>query len=304
MNKQRVLLAALVAVSTALTGCVTSSAVDDFAKVSAQAAALFPAVASIPYNSCVAREKNTQLANVTEFKGSFSFDETQIATACKAAQDTSERLTKTYAVLTAYITALAKLAGGTPPTYDTSMKAAAAHIPGLNGKQQTAVGGLTSLLADMVDKRYRQKEAAKAIHEAQPFVHELAVMLEEQLPPFAKLHLDNELASLGSLYRDAAMFRVKNGPDNPRIEVTDPILITASFTDKQVAIQQERDAITAFEAIFVKIDEGHTALDKSRNKLFEKSTMQDMFQTASAIKTQVEAADTAFKPSAGAASKK
>ena len=304
MNKQRLLLAALLAVSTVITACLTSSAVDDFAKVSAQAAALFPAVASIPYNSCVAREKNTQLANVTAFKGSFSFDQTQIALACKAAQDTSERLTKTYAVLTAYVTALAKLAGGSPPTYDTNMKAAAAHIPGLNGKQQTAIGGLTSLIADLVDKHYRQKEAAKAIHQAQPFVHELSVMLKEQLPPLANLHLDNELASLGSLYRDAAMFRVKNDPNKPPIEVTDPILITATFTEKQVAIQQERDAISAFEIIFVKIDEAHTALDTSRNKLFEKSTIQDMFQTASAIKTQVEAADSAFKPSAGNAHKR
>jgi hypothetical protein len=301
VNKQPLLLSAILAVCTALTGCLTSSAVDDFANVSAQAATLFPAVASIPYNSCVAREKNTQLANVTDFNGTFSFSQTQIASACRAAQDTSERLTKTYAVLTAYVTALDKLAGGTTPTYDTNITGAVATIPGLSATQQTAVSGLTSLIADLVDKHYRQKEAAKAIHKAQPFVHDLSVMLKDQLPPLANQHLDNELASLGSFYRDAAKLRIKNDPNKPPIEVTDPILVTASFTDKQVLIQQKRDAISAFEAIFVKIDEGHTALDRSRDKLFDKSTIQDLFQTASAIKTQVSAVESAFKPGAGTA---
>jgi hypothetical protein len=301
MNEQRLLLTAILAVCTALTGCLTPSAVDDFEKVSAQSATLFPAVASIPYNSCVTREKNLQLATVTDFNGTFDFDQTKIASACKAAQDTSERLTKTYAVLTAYVTALDKLAGGNTPTYDTNIKGAATTIPGLSTSQQTAVSGLTSLVADLVDKHYRRKEAADAIHKAQPLVHDLSVMLQEQLPPLARQHLDNELASLGSFYRDAARFRVKNDPNKPTIEVTDPILVTASFTDKQVVIQQERDAISAFEAIFVKIDEGHTALDKKRNKLFDKTTIQDLFQTASAIKTGVDAVEAAFKPSAGTA---
>jgi hypothetical protein len=304
MNKQRLFLAALLAVCAAFTACVTSSAVDDFAKVSAQAATLFPAVAAIPYNSCVAIEKNTQLANVTDFNGSFSFDQTKIASACQVAQDTSERLTKTYAVLTAYVTALDKLACGNAPTYDTNIKGAAEKIPGLNTAQKTAVSGLTSLIADLVDKHYRQKEAAKAIHQAQPWVHELSVMLKDQLPLLVNERLKNELDSLGSLYRDAARFRVKNDPNKPPIEVTDPILITASFAEKQVIVQQERDAISAFETIFVKIDEGHTALDKSRDKLFDKSTIQELFQTASDIKTQVEAVEAAFKPSAGAKPKK
>jgi len=41
MNKQRLLLAAILAACTTLTACLNSSAVDDFAKVSAQAATLF-----------------------------------------------------------------------------------------------------------------------------------------------------------------------------------------------------------------------------------------------------------------------
>jgi len=304
MNKQRLLLAAILAACTTLTACLDSSAVDDFAKVSAQAATLFPAVAAIPYNSCVAIEKNTQLANVTEFNPNFSFDQTAIASACKAPQETTERLTKTYAVLTAYVTALDKLAGGKPPTYDTNIKGAVAAIPGLSSTQQTAATNLTSLIADLVDKHYRQREAAKAIHQAQPWVHELSVMLKDQLPLLVNQRLNNELDSLGSLYRDAARFRVKNDPNKPPIEVTDPILVTAAFADKKVTVQQEKDAIAAFEAIFVKIDQGHTALDNSREKLFDKSTIQQLFQTASDIKNDVDAVESAFKPSAGTAPKK
>jgi hypothetical protein len=111
--------------------------------------------------------------------------------------------------------------------------------------------------------------------------------------------LNNELDSLGSLYRDAARFRVKNDPNKPPIEVTDPILVTAAFADKKVTVQREKDAIAAFEAIFVKIDQGHTALDNSRDKLFDKSTIQQLFQTASDIKKDVDAVESAFKPSAG-----
>jgi hypothetical protein len=212
-----------------------------------------------------------------------------------------ERLTKTYAVLTAYVTALDKLAGGNTPTYDTNIKGAVATIPGLSSTQQTAVASLTSLIANLVDKHYRRTEAAKVIHQAQPWVHELSVMLKDQLPLLVEQRLNNELDSLGSLYRDAAKFRVKNDPNKPPIEVTNPILVTASFADKEVTVQREKDAISAFEAIFAKVDQGHTALDKSRDKLFDKSTIQELFQTASGMKKDVDAVESAFKPSAGAA---
>jgi hypothetical protein len=76
---------------------------------------------------------------------------------------------------------------------------------------------------------------------------------------------------------------------------TSPILVAADYVDKKAAIQQQQDAVAAFEVIFAKIDEGHTALDNSRNKLFDKTTIQELFQTASAIKKQVDAIETAFK---------
>jgi hypothetical protein len=307
MNKQRLLITTIMGACTALTACLTPSAVDDFAKVSAQAATLFPAVAAIPYNSCVATAKNTQLANVTGFDGPFSFEQAAIAKACKGAQDTTERLTKTYAVLNAYVTALDKLAGGSAPTYDTNIKAAVANVPGLSSAQQTAATNLASLIADFVDKHYRQAEAAKAIHQAQPWVQELSVMLEKELPADTDELLKNELGSLVSLYRDAARSRIKNDPNKPPmdpLEVTNPILVTASFADKAAVIQQERDAVSSFTDIFDKLQKGHTALDEKRDKLFDKSTIQEFFQTVSGMKKDVDAVESAFKPSAAAASEK
>jgi hypothetical protein len=289
MNR-RSLLAVVLAVSFALTGCLSPSAVDDFAKVAAQAATLFPPVASIPYKACVVVEKNKQLVARTEFDADWDFDQARIAASCKEAKDTSDRLAKVYAVLTEYITTLDKLAGGSTPTFDKNIQADAAAIPGLNSAQKNAAGGLATVIADLVEKHYRQKEAAKAIHQAQPFVHELTGMLKDQLPPFFEVQLKDELDSYRSLHQRIARFRVEGVAGS-----TSPIQVTASFADQKAAIDQQREALKAFVAIVGKIDEGHTALDKNRNKLFDKSTIQELFQTASDIKKQADAVETAFK---------
>ena len=63
-------------------------------------------------------------------------------------------------------------------------------------------------------------------------------------------------------------------------------------------IRHQEDVIAAFEKIFAQIDEGHATLDKNRNKLFDKKTIGDLFQTASDIKDQVDAVTAAFGPPA------
>jgi hypothetical protein len=195
-----------------------------------------------------------------------------------------------YAVLTEYISTLDKLAGGNTPTFDRNIQAAASAIPGLNSTGQQAASGLATVIADLALKHYRQKEAAKAIHQAQPFVHTLTELLKDQLPPFFEVQLKDELDSYGSLHQRIARFRVGGATDS-----TSPILVTASFAQQKAAVEQQREALKAFVAIIRMIDEGHTALDRNRNKLFDPSTIQELFQTASAIKTQVEAVETAFK---------
>jgi hypothetical protein len=290
MNRRWLLFATVLAASGAMTSCLNPSAVDDFAKVSTHAAALFPPVAAIPYNACLVVEKNRQLVARTEFDPDWNFDQARIAEVCKLARETSERLTKVYAVLTEYISTLDKLAGGNAPTFDQNIQAVAGAIPGLNSAQQQAASGLATVIADLVLKHYRQKEAAKAIHQAQPFVHTLTELLRDQLPPFFEVQLKDELDSYRSLHQGIARFRVGGTTDS-----TSPILVTASFAQQKAAIEQQREALKASVAIIGKMDEGHTALDKNRNKLFDKSTIQELFQTASAIKTQVEAVETAFK---------
>ncbi len=111
-----------------LTGCVSTSAVDDFAKASAQAAKLFPAVANIPFEACIANAENRQLASVTKFDRNFSFDQSKIN--CKDAKLTSKRLEDTYAILATYISVLDKLAGGNVPTFDKNIGVVASNIPG------------------------------------------------------------------------------------------------------------------------------------------------------------------------------
>jgi hypothetical protein len=282
-----------------LAGCITPSAVDDFAKASTQAATLFPAVAAIPLDACVTNEQNLQLASVKGFDGNFDFDQKKIDSACKSAEDTSERLRKTYSVLSAYISALDKLAGGNVPTYDTNIKSIASTVPDLTSKQQTAVTGLADLVADLVTKGYRQKEAAKAIEKAQPWVHDLSGMLKEQLPPFLNQYIANETDSLGSLYRDILTFHIDDG-----IAHSSPALVTKDFIEGKVRIQNAQNAVTAFEKIFASIDEGHTALYNNRNKLWDKGVIQQIFQTASSIEQQVSAVETAFKKTAATAAKK
>ena len=270
-----------------LTGCVSPSAVDDFAKASAQAASLFPAVATIPYNACVAIAENLQLAAVTDFNGNFAFDQTKID--CKAADDTSQRLQKTYSVLATYISTLDKLAGGTVPTYDTNLKTL--MIPGLTSSQQTAVTGLISVIADLVDKGYRKKEAAKVIEKANPFVQELSGMLQTQLPPFLNLYLSNEKDSFGSMYRGIFIFNLQGTTEH-----TSPTLVAKNFIEDTLQIQNTQNAVAAFEKIFASIGKTHQALYDSRNKLWDKSVIQTTFQSVSDIEKQVSAVESAFTP--------
>ena len=282
-----------------LTGCITPSAVDDFAKASAQAASLFPAVATIPYNACVAIAENQQLAAVTDFNGNFAFDQTKID--CKAADDTSQRLQKTYSVLATYISTLDKLAGGNVPTYDTNIKATVATIPGLTTPQQTAVTGLASVIADLVDKGYRQKEAAKAIERANPFVKELSGMLQTQLPPFLDQYLSNEKDSLRSMYRGIFIFRVQGSAST---ENTSPTLVSKNFIEDMSRIQNMQNAVAAFEKIFDGIGKTHQTLYDNRNKLWDKSVIQTIFQSVSNIEKQVSAVESAFTPTPAKAATK
>ena len=269
-----------------LSGCVGSSAVDDFAMASTQAASLFPAVAAIPYDVCVADQQNQQLAAVTDFDVKFEFDQSKIDSNCKAAEATSQRLQKTYTVLATYISALGKLAGGNVPTYDTNITTLVATTPGLTLSQQTAVSGLASLVADMIDKGYRQKEAAKAIEKAQPWVQQLTGMLKDQLPALLNQYLSNEIDSRGSLYRGIYVFRFKGTELH-----TSAVLVTKDFMEDRTQIENARNAVAAFEKIFVSIGEGHTILYNNRNKLWDKNVLQQVFQSASSIEKQVTAVD-------------
>ena len=281
------------------TGCITPSAVDDLAKASTKAAGMFPSVASIPYDTCVMNEKNRQLGSVTTFDGTFAFNQTAIDAACKGASDTMQRLEKTYAVLTAYITALDKLAGGNVPTYDTNIKGLVATIPGLNSTQQTAVTSLSSLIADLVDKGYRKRQASKAIEQAQPWVHELCGMLADQLTPYIALYISNQRDSLRGLYRDISAFRVEGS-----VQHTSPVLVAKDYIQDRTQIDNVQAAAEAFQKIIGSIGEGHTSLYNNRNKLWDKKTIQALFQPVANIEQQSAAVEKAFTTTSGTSAKK
>jgi hypothetical protein len=273
-----------------LAGCVSSTAVDDLAKASAQSATLFPAVAAIPYDECVMDHKNQQMKKVKTFLKEFAFDQAQIDSACKDADATSKRLSDGYAVLTAYITSLDKLAGGNVPTYDKNI--GSISTPGLNANQNKAVTGLAGVVVDMLDKSYRQREAAKAIHDAEPFVQDLSKMLSTDLTEGLKIHLTNERISLGSLYGDDALQHVG------------PILLTTLYAQDKARIDNLQTAVDSFQKVFASLAAGHTILFNNRNKLRDKAVLKQLFQTASDIEKQISAVQSAFKPSTSATTKK
>jgi len=282
--------AAAIGVIGLLGGCVKPSAVDDFAKVSAQAAQLFPAVAAIPYDGCIAREENTQIQQATSFNGDISFNPERFKASCAEEAKTKERLERTYAVLCEYIQTLAKLAGGSDPTYDKQVTALAGAIPGLNKNQQAAASGLASVIVNAFAKHWRERQAAKAIEMAQPHVLVITALFEDDIPKFLDESLNNQQASLVSLYRDAYQRKEKG-----EIILTNPVLITKEFAEAQRAIEDKRAAVLAFEKIAAKIREGHTALYNDRNKLFARDSLEELSQVASAMKTQVAGAQKALK---------
>ena len=280
-----------------LTGCISSSAVDDFAKASDKAASLFPVVANIPFNVCVATAENLQLAAVTKFDRNFAFDQSKID--CKDAQSTSKRLEDTYAVLATYISALDKLASGKAPAYDKSIGALAKSITGLTSPQKDAVSGLAAVIADLVDKGYRQRQAAKVIEKAQGPVLVLSSMLKEQLPAFLNQYVSNERDSLQSLYRGMEVFSVDGCVEasggSTCIQHMSPALVTKSFVEARARTENMQHAIAAFEKIFATIGDAHTALYENRNKLWDKAVVQDLFQSALEIDKQTFAVTAAFK---------
>jgi hypothetical protein len=290
-NKRRIRnVAAISVICLLLEACVQSSAVDDFAKVSAQAAQLFPAVAAIPYDGCLVREENIQIQQVTSFNGDISFDQARYAAACAEEAKTKVRLERTYAVLSEYIQTLAKLAGGSDPVYDKQITGLADAIPGLNKNQQAAASGLASLIVNAFAKHWRERQAAKAIETAQPYVLEITTLFEDDIPKLLNESLNNQQASLVSLYRDAYQRKEGNG-----IALTNPVLVTIEFAEAQRAIDDKRTAVQGFEKIVAKIKEGHTALYNNRNKLSARDSIEELFQVASGMKTQVAAVQKALK---------
>jgi hypothetical protein len=278
-----------------LTGCLSTSAVDDFAKASARAAKLFPAVANIPFEACVANPENQQLAAVTKFDRNFSFDQSKID--CKDAKLTSKRLEDTYAVLATYISALDKLAGGHVPTFDKNIGVVASNITGLNSTQRDAVKGLAGLVADMVEKGYRQRQASQVIEKAEGPVQTLSGMLKEQLPPFLKLYISNEKDSIESLYRGMEIFKVSGCAEGATcIQHMNPALVTKNFLDARRQTESMEQAVGAFEKIFGTIGAAHTVLYQSRNKLWDKGVVQELFQSALDIEKQISAVTSAVKP--------
>ena len=272
-----------------LAGCVKPSAIADFAKVSAEAAALFPSIAAIPYEGCVAEAENDQIQQATSFNGDFSFDRPKLEQSCKQQKATEERMERTYAVLSAYVETLAKLAGGSAPTYDTQLTNLAGSIPGLSASQQTAVSGLASVISDAFVKHWRERQAAKAIERAQPHVEVITSLFEEEIPKYIIESLNIQRASLVSVYRDAYQRR-----EGGQIRTTNPVLITKEFAEADRVIEKKRAAVVAFEQIVTKIKDGHTALYKNRNKLAARDTIQELFQTTSSMATQVAAVRGAF----------
>ena len=267
------------------TGCVKPTAVDDLAKMATQASQLAPGVMSIGYDSCVAEATDAQLAAVRQFDEHFHIDQTAIDNTCKERKQTVDRLTKTFQLIVSYIQTLDKLASGGATTYDKSLTTLVGEIPGLDSKQQPAVTGLAKLVVDAFEKHWRERQAAKAIEQAQPHMLVLTKMFEDQIPPFLQAMLDNETASVGSLYRQIVA----------RTPETSPILLTGLYSGHTVLIDRSRAGIEAFRKVVADIQTGHTALFNNRNKLDALDAMQELFQTASDVQKQVAAMQKAFK---------
>lgn len=269
--------------------CVRPSAVEEFAEVATEAAALFPSIAAIPYEACIAEAENDRIQQSETFNGEFALNRSQLEQSCAKQKATEERLERTYEILSAYIRTLAKLAGGSPPTYDTQLTTLAGTIPGLSASQQTAVSGLASVISDAFVKHWRERQAAKAIAQAQPHVEAIAALFAEQIPLYVNASLDNQRASLVSVYRDAYQRR-----EGGQVRTTNPVLITKEFAEAERAIEKKRAAVRAFQGIIAKIKDAHTALYKDRNKLSARDTIQEVFQVTSSMKAQVAEVRSAF----------
>jgi septal ring factor EnvC (AmiA/AmiB activator) len=269
-----------------LTGCPTPSAVRDFAAVSARASALFPAVAAIEYDSCVARNENDQLSKLKTFSPDFALDQSQIEAACAEAKKTRERLQQTYAVLSAYIEALTKLANDDIVTFDKkAITTDAGLIAGLSDRQRSAVGGLINVVTNALTRGWRERMLAEAIREAEPHVQVLARLFEDDVQPILARFIRNEEDSLGSLYREAQA----NPPG------TSPILTTMAFRNDHIRIEKEKEELTAFGTMFKKLAEGHTELFNARTHLYSRDTLQAVYQTTADLREQVVAVESTFK---------
>jgi hypothetical protein len=270
-----------------LSACVKPTAVDELAKSATQAGQLAPGVLSIGYDSCLDQARNAVLASVTVFSPDFHFDQTAIVNTCKTSKQTEERLNKTFQLMIAYIQTLDKLASGNATTFDKSVKSLAGGIPGLSSDQQKAASGLAGLVADAFEKHWRERQAANAIKQAEPDIEVLTQMYEDQIPPFLSALLDNERQSLGSLYGDMAASR--------NAGTTNPILLTALYSEKLDSIESSKAAMEAFRKVVGDIRTAHKALYDGRNNLNGRDTIQELYQTASDMGTQAATMQKAFK---------
>lgn len=255
--------------------CAQPSAVGDFAKAGAQAAQAFPAIASMEYDACVSVQHYNQFDNamhpgaIAQLGPAFEFDQSAIDRACSPELAVQKRLQVVYNVLWSYMSTLGKLAGNDTPSYDKTLTT----LPGLSGTEQTSAASLVSVMTDAFEKGWRQRQMAKAIERAQTPVVALTNAMTSDLSNVISLSLDNESQALSSLYGDIQ----RSQPP------TNAVVLGKVLSADKDAIAKDRATLEAFITLIDKIREAHTQLYNNRDKLFDKKTIEQLFQTVSGI---------------------
>ena len=248
-----------------LNGCVSTSAVAEFAAVSKVAAEKFPEVAADFKASCKRRSRYESLRHsVYDLSTIQKYSDRQ----CADFKALEPYLIAANKVLMEYMETMGRLASDDVVTFDKNLNDLAANLNAVGNIEQSqinAVNGIIKVISRAAADGWRRKKLAEVIGNTNDDVHILIAALKIIVGSDYKQLLSNEELGMKDYYLGSIKDFKKQDP-------LTVVLVHERWDEAEDSLQAKRAGADAYVQILEKIARGHQRLYDNRNKLNSKET--------------------------------
>jgi hypothetical protein len=263
-----------------LAGCLPPSEVGRFAKSASEATAEFPPVAREMYASCL-RFEGYKAQRTTGW-----YDSESLRMPCASRDTAVAGVLAANKVLSAYFSALAKLADDQLVSADREIAGLAAIVKksGLNDAQVDAVAQLTKYLTSTAIDAYRRGKIGDAVASQNGNVALVTTGLRTIISRDYRQILNIEARAANDFYRSAVT-------ENREREPLAAILVLKDRDERASDLRKRSEAVDAYVRALDAVRDGHQKLYDNRNKLRAKvlaAELRDQAATLDRISRQLE----------------